>query len=283
MRKERNWEKVYIGQNEILKTLKNIDDIFLGGGTAVQRFAIKQQYRESEDLDFFMDSFDDVKNRKIISKINQTLSDNQLIKIENIANDKESGTYRLFCSIESLDERIKIELLNFTDGRYKNKSFLSNRCFPRVENSYNLILYKLKALCDRHDTMKDLFDLYFLFREYKSYPIDINQLFIDLNLKFNNSTGYTYNIKEVTDALNAPYRKWDIIIKKDFLLLSEDIKKAIDEFKKDFSIQINSNAKELDLSYEKRLVDKKISVPDDLFYDCLEGNNFIVKHVKSLA
>ncbi len=283
MKQKRNWNEVYIAQNEILKTLKGIGDIFLAGGTAIQRFVISQKYRHSEDLDFFIDSYDDVKYKKTISNINQALSDNQSIKIENIVSDKEIGSYRIFCSIKDLDEKVKVELLNFTDGRYKDKSFLSNQFFHKIENPYNLILYKLKALCDRHDTMKDLFDLYFLFREYEKYPIDINQLFIDLNLKFHIPTNYYYNIKDISDALNASCRKWDIVLSKEFIDLENDIKKAINEFRKDFFIQINSDSKKLDLSYKKRFLDKDISQEENLYYNYIENNSFITTHVNIIG
>jgi predicted nucleotidyltransferase component of viral defense system len=39
-----------------LATLKEIDEIFLAGGTAVQCYLLSQKYRESEDLDFFVES-----------------------------------------------------------------------------------------------------------------------------------------------------------------------------------------------------------------------------------
>jgi hypothetical protein len=49
---EKNWIDVYDNQNTILKTLSSVDDIFLAGGTAVQRFLIERPSRESDDLEF---------------------------------------------------------------------------------------------------------------------------------------------------------------------------------------------------------------------------------------
>ena len=74
----------------------------------------------------------------------------------------------MFYSFKENDEIIKIELLNFTCCRLKDFSFINSDIF-RTENLYNLLLYKLKALCDRPDTIKDLFDLYFSYFKDKRY------------------------------------------------------------------------------------------------------------------
>jgi len=51
----RNWDEVYKNQKIILQTLEEIDEIFLAGGTAVQCYLLPKRYRESEDLDFFVE------------------------------------------------------------------------------------------------------------------------------------------------------------------------------------------------------------------------------------
>jgi hypothetical protein len=75
----------------------------------------------------------------------------------------EDGTHRIFCTIVGLEELIKIELLNFTADRLGDLTYIKHEDFPRIENYYNLLLYKLKAFCDRTDTIKDIFDISIFF------------------------------------------------------------------------------------------------------------------------
>jgi len=279
----KDWVSVYAGQDEILKTLFDTKDIFLAGGTAVQRFVIKNRYRESDDLDFFLPKYDKDLARLAEVDIVSKLRDNQNIDIENIVDDKELGVYRIFCAINNNPELIKVELLDFTIGRFEDKSFLDNKLFPKIENSYNLILYKLKALCDRTDTIKDLFDLYFLFREYTCKPIPIHQLMLDLEVKFKISTGYIYSFNEVLKALNYKKRVWDIVITNDKNIPLHYIQDAIEEFRKEFLNILEGDSKTIDLSYEtraKNFIDDSLNL--DEYYEYIETNLFVSKHALSL-
>lgn len=70
----------------ILKQLKPLeDDLFLAGGTGLQRFVLPQAYRHSEDLDFF---FTDLKTKEEIdiikNKIIELISQIPEVKLENI-------------------------------------------------------------------------------------------------------------------------------------------------------------------------------------------------------
>jgi len=76
----------------------------------------------------------------------------------------------------------------------------------KTENLYNLLLYKLKALCDRPDTIKDLFDIYFILRDL-SY-IEIDELIKDLNIKFENAINLRYERQDIIWALKKDL-KWD--------------------------------------------------------------------------
>ncbi len=169
--KLRNWDEVYRNQKIILATLKNIDEIFLAGGTAVQCYLVPKKYRESEDLDFFVErEMSSKESTKLARTIIKTLSQNE--KLYNIRHKHtEDGTHRIFCAVEGSAEVVKVELLNFTTDRFGDLTFIKHHDYPRIENAYNLLLYKLKALCDRIDTVKDLFDLYFLFKILK--PINL--------------------------------------------------------------------------------------------------------------
>ncbi len=224
----RNWVEVYKGQQIILHILSSIDDIFLAGGTALQCYLLPQKRRESEDLDFFIDHELGSKEAATLSRdmIKQLREDSRIVDVRHIYT--EDGTHRLFCTIEGIDELIKIELLNFTADRFDDLAYIKHADFPRIENCYNLLLYKLKAFCDRRDTIKDMFDIYFLFKELE--PIEIKKLFLDLELKFLETTGYVYSVQSVVNALKIP-RRWDIILTEENSMQLA-IKKPLRTFKK---------------------------------------------------
>ncbi|MCH9741396.1 MAG: nucleotidyl transferase AbiEii/AbiGii toxin family protein [Epsilonproteobacteria bacterium] len=248
----RNWDEVYANQKVILQTLQGIDEIFLAGGTAVQCYLLPKKYRESEDLDFFvayeMSSKESSKLARIIIK---TLSQNK--QLQDIRHKQtEDGTHRIFCGVEGASELVKIELLNFTTDRFGELDFVVHKDFPRIENPYNLLLYKLKALCDRTDTIKDLFDIYFLFKILK--PINLKQMLLDLEFKFLEATGYVYNTETLINALNST-RRWDIVLTEDSTM-HYAMKEAIITFQNDFANMLLLAPKELDFSYEAYLETK---------------------------
>jgi len=248
----RNWDEVYQNQKIVLNLLKEIDEIFLAGGTAVQCYVLAQKYRESEDLDLFVDYEMSAKeSAKLARKIMSTLNSSK--ELENIRHKKtEDGTHRLFCTLKGSDEVIKLELLNFTADRFGELAFIEHEDFPRIENAYNLLLYKLKALCDRTDTIKDLFDIYFLFKVLK--PINLKQLLLDLEFKFLETTGYVYNSETIVNALNIT-RRWDIVLtgeeQRHFAM-----KEAIVNFQNDFANTLLLAPEELDFSHEAYLKQK---------------------------
>ena len=66
-----NWEHVFENQDKILKQLKPLEnELFLAGGTGLQRFVLPQAYRHSEDLDFF---FKNLKTKEEIDSIKSHL------------------------------------------------------------------------------------------------------------------------------------------------------------------------------------------------------------------
>lgn len=268
--KRQKWEDVYKNQNQILSSLGGVDKIFLGGGTAIQRFHSSSQYRESDDLDFFLPSYDSQAYLSAAISIKKEL-ENSGIKIENVVNDY--GVYRFICKVPANEERVKVELLNCTAERF-GKSYVKDALFQRIENKYDLILYKLKALHDRQDTIKDLFDLYFLFKENKNL-ISQKKLFMDLRMKFEASTGYIYNEKHVIEALSAKYRKWDIVLRDIEGIEKTWIESAIEEFRIEFLSQIlDANLQHFELRFEDtKKRDTLISLDD--YYEYVEINPFI--------
>ncbi|WP_419677732.1 nucleotidyl transferase AbiEii/AbiGii toxin family protein [Aliarcobacter lanthieri] len=270
-----NWDAVFENQDRILKQLKPLEnEMFLAGGTGLQRFVLPQAYRHSEDLDFFFTSLktkegiDSIKN-----KILELMSEIPNAKLENIKWIKDEKAYRIFYSFKDNDEIIKIELLNFTCCRLKDTSFTNSDIF-RTENLYNLLLYKLKALCDRPDTIKDLFDLYFILRDLKQ--INIKTLIEDINKKFENAIGIKYSIENIIYSLNHNL-DWDIEIGEHINHL-HDLKLEIDLFQKALK---NTFAQKdiLDFSYNSKIQKKALELGLDKndYIDVIEDNQFLVE------
>jgi len=270
-----DWGTVYANQQKILRALSGMDEIFLGGGTAVQCYTIPQRYRESEDLDFFADhEMGRKESARIKREIVTRLRDSGIV-IEN-ETLTEQGTQRISCAFEGNDEVIKIELLDFTAGRFGDLSFISHPDFPRIENNYNLLLYKLKALCDRTDTVKDLFDLYFIFKVLG--VIDLKTMLTDLKLKFEETTGYIYSEKELTAALAVMNRNWDIVPTEITERYWNDIQTAVDDFRRVFlNALIDPKIAMLDFTYESYLKNngEVNGVTEKDFLDVFEMNSFV--------
>jgi predicted nucleotidyltransferase component of viral defense system len=274
-----NWDEVYKNQKVILATLREIDEIFLAGGTAIQCYLLSKKYRESEDLDFFVESeMSSKESAKLARTIIKTLGQNE--EIYNIRHKHtEDGTHRIFCAIKESSEIIKIELLNFTTDRFGDLEFIEHKNFPRIENPYNLLLYKLKALCDRTDTIKDLFDIYFLFKVLK--PVNLKQMLLDLEFKFLETTGYVYNTEILINALNIT-RRWDIVLTVD-KSLEYAMKEAIMSFQNNFANQLLLAPSELDFSYKKYLKEKMDTNSCDSIDDYLsffEENVFLEREIR---
>lgn len=268
----RNWLEVYLGQKTILKILSSVENIFLAGGTAIQCYLLSQKRRESEDLDFFIDHELSSKEVAALSRemIKKLREDTRIADIRHIYT--EDGTHRLFCTVVGIDERIKVELLNFTADRLGDVKYLMHVDFPRIENHYNLLLYKLKAFCDRTDTIKDIFDIYFLFKELE--PVQIKKLFLDLELKFLETTGYAYTVQSVVNALTIP-RRWDIVLAGDESIHLA-MKKAVENFQYHLaSVLLDADIDALDFSYETYLNEKVIE------FDCENAENYLTFYEKN--
>ncbi|MDN5063902.1 nucleotidyl transferase AbiEii/AbiGii toxin family protein [Aliarcobacter butzleri] len=270
-----NWNDVFDNQDKILKQLKPLEDkIFLAGGTGLQRFVLPQAYRHSEDLDFFFTSLntkeeiDGIKNK--ILELMLQIPD---AKLENIKWIKDEKAYRMFYSFKDNDEIIKIELLNFTCCRLKDLTFGNNDIF-RTENIYNLLLYKLKALCDRPDTIKDLFDLYFILRDLKE--VDIKTLIEDINKKFEDAIGIKYSKDNIISSLNHRL-EWDIEIGEHINHL-HGLKLEIDLFQKELKNVFLQNDI-LDFSYHTKIKNKALEFGLDKndYIDAIEDNQFLVE------
>ncbi|SFV89772.1 hypothetical protein MNB_SV-4-954 [hydrothermal vent metagenome] len=240
-------------------------------------FVLSRAYRHSEDLDFF---FPTLKDRKFVFETGERMA--KLIgelpgaTVEDIRRVKEENAFRLWCRFEDNDETVKVELLNFTCSRLKDAGFIK---LPfKTENLYNILLYKLKALCDRPDTIKDLFDLYFIFRDLP--PIETDELILDLNEKFESAIGLRYELGHLVRALEY-HLKWDIEIAD--IAHPHDLKEEIENFQKSLHDALASKSL-LDFSYKKRIQNNAAKYDlDEKSYleliDVLDENAFWVNEV----
>ena len=275
-----DWNAVYLNQDRILQVLKSLeDDIFLAGGTGLQRFVLPHTYRHSEDIDFFFPKLQE-KSRVIetgeqIVRLINTISG---ASVEQTRWIKEEGAFRLWCHFDDNDEIVKVELLNFTCIRLKDSEFILQPF--KTENLYNLLLYKLKALCDRPDTIKDLFDLYFIFRDLSQ--IKVSELLLDLNAKFEDAIGLRYESKHLIRALEHDL-KWDIEIGD--IAHPHDLKEEIETFQELLHDALESKSL-LDFSYATRIRNNATKYDlDEKTYieliDVLDENAFWVNEVCS--
>ena len=278
-----DWNTVYINQDRILHSLKGLNsDVFLAGGMGLHRFVLSRPYRHSEDLDFFFPGLlenEDVAT--VVKQVTDLISSIPGANIDEIRRIKEERAFRLWCSFGDNDEIVKVEFLNFTCDRFGESAFIVNEIPFKTENLYNLLLYKLKALCDRPDTIKDLFDLYFIFRDLPA--LSMTNVIQDLNAKFEDAIGIRYEKINVIQALEHDL-KWDIEIGEiDHLY---DLESEIDAFQ----IQLKETITDeeiFDFSYQKRIEQRaKIFDLDTSSYleliDVLEENNFWIDEVKRI-
>ncbi|MGB7403730.1 MAG: nucleotidyl transferase AbiEii/AbiGii toxin family protein [Arcobacter sp.] len=270
-----DWSSVFKNQDKILEQLKPLNNkIFLAGGTGLQRFVLPASYRHSEDLDFFMEKLcdkvelDEIKNE--IVELMSKLPDAKLIDIKWI---KDELSWRMFYDFEDNDEIVKIEILNFTCSRVKDVTFKNKELF-RTENLYNLLLYKLKALCDRPDTIKDLFDLYFILRDLKE--VNISSLIKDINRKFKDAIGIEYSKENIVNALSHRL-DWDIEIGEQIKHL-HGLKLEIDSFQEELKNTFENDTI-LNFSYQTRIRAKaqKFDLNENDYIDVVEDNEFIVE------
>lgn len=276
-----DWGAVYDNQKKVLAALNPIEEIFLGGGTAIQYYVLKQRYRESEDLDFFVDHKMQKGERASISRKMINCLRGAGIEIDHNLTT-EQGTIRIFCGFRDNDEQIKIELLDFTTERFGDLSYIEHHDFPRIENAYNLLLYKLKALHDRQDTVKDLFDIFFLFKVLGA--VNTKEMLTDLNLKFEETTNYNYREKEVLKAFSVKRREWDIIPSEVTLSNWQHVKIAVEDFRKAFLSEfLNPESETLDFTYATYLKQNalKEEVTEEEYLDVFETNRFIEKECRN--
>jgi len=276
-----DWDAVYLNQDRILNSLKRLEsDMFLAGGTGLHRFVLDKPYRHSEDLDFFFPALHDNEEvASVVKQITDRIASIPRATIEEIRRIKEERAFRLWCSFEDNDEIVKVEFLNFTCKRFGDDDFITQNVPFKTENLYNILLYKLKALCDRPDTIKDLFDLYFIFRDLP--PLSVGGIISDLNAKFEDAIGIRYEKSHILQALEHDL-KWDIEIGEIEHLY--DLQSEVNAFQTQLKEAIASE-EIIDFSYQKRIKQRANVFDLDTsnyleLIDVLEENSFWIDEIK---
>ncbi|HPN32372.1 MAG TPA: nucleotidyl transferase AbiEii/AbiGii toxin family protein [bacterium] len=131
---------------------------YLTGGTLLHRFFYN--YRYSDDLDFFVNGYDDFDELK-----KNTLMGLKKIKYE-ITNQSDC-----FLSI-FVEDKLKIDFVN--DIPFYYGTYNKNDIFPKLDNVLNILSNKLTCLQSRMQP-KDLVDIWVIWRENKS--IDWREIF----------------------------------------------------------------------------------------------------------
>ena len=98
---------------------------------------------------------------------------------------------------------------------------------------------------------------------------------MDLQMKFEASTGYVYSESDIIHALEAKYRQWDIVLRSFDNIYETEIVEAIEQFRDSFLIQIKDSTLEyFYLTYED-MAKQENEVDIETFYECIEPNRFI--------
>src|SRR3990167_7068256 len=85
-----DYQKLYALQDEVLEFVNSkVNDFYLTGGTALNRFLFKENTRHSDDLDFFISSSTDLSSspQEQIKEIITLLKNNFDTKIESSYDD----------------------------------------------------------------------------------------------------------------------------------------------------------------------------------------------------
>jgi len=153
-----DYQKLYKLQDEVLKVVfETENEFYLTGGTCLSRFYIEKRY--SDDLNFFTNqshrySFA-VKNikRALLSKFKLTA-------------EVESKDFTRF----KIDDLLQIDFVNDISFRYKEPIINENNYI--LDNIENILSNKITAVMGR-DNPKDIFDIYFI---WKNYEIDWSEI-----------------------------------------------------------------------------------------------------------
>lgn len=199
-------------QKEILQAIaeSELGQLYVWtGGTAL---AYKLHHRLSEDLDFF--SLDLYPDEFVLAEINKIKKKLKISSVKNLLNKNRN----LF-TLQRDSQTLKLEFVYFPFESLQKpriiKEFNLKAC-----SVFDLAINKLFALYERAEA-KDVFDLYFLFKERK---YSLNFLIKNIQKKFGVEIDKTNLYKQAKDALeNLPLLKPLLIKQVSFDKISAEI------------------------------------------------------------
>ena len=133
-----NWKHVFENQDKILKQLKPLEnELFLAGGTGLQRFALPQAYRHSEDLDFF---FTSLKNKEEIDKLDYLINDETELLLNLLSSYKiENYACEQFDLISKKWEGDLVDALHYLDYDFSEKISLEDHIEIVEDHGYQVL------------------------------------------------------------------------------------------------------------------------------------------------
>lgn len=164
-----------IAQKEILKILiGKIDDFYLAGGTSLSLFYFN--HRQSDDLDFFTKEFDVARVERIVDHLRQTTKKNITLIGENLS--KQTAKILVYNIELDKDEFLKVDFVEDVLPLIKGPQLFDGVNVLSIEDIYLRKIYAVSGLSTKIDEIgrkqflggrreaKDLFDIYFLSRQY---------------------------------------------------------------------------------------------------------------------
>lgn len=208
-----HYKNLYSLQDRILDLLVKYDfNLYLTGGTALNRFICAENSRFSDDLDFFT-------AESTLSARNEIIEFTQVLKENNAKIIVDSSDFKMII----FDENLKIDLVRDACGRVGR---LSSENGFLLDNARNILSNKCYAAYSR-DAIRDLFDIYII---VKNFNFDFEQIAKDLSGKCSN------DIEEIVARIKSfsleMLDEKDLKCKNKFIL--EDFKNNYHKIFKDF-------------------------------------------------
>jgi len=154
-----NYNKLYKLQDDVLKFINSLEHHFyLTGGTALNRFILKNDTRYSDDLDFFISS----KNKNI--DIDKEMSYLILSLQQKYSKSKIESNFKDFKRIIIFKQNIslQIDFVNDMVERFGKNQIHNNIV---IDNIVNILTNKISAIMSR-DEEKDIYDLFLISKNF---------------------------------------------------------------------------------------------------------------------
>lgn len=175
---------IVITQKRILKILAGkMNDFYLSGGTALALFHFN--HRQSDDLDFFTKEFDVSIVERVIGYLRESTKKNITLIGENLS--KRAAGIMVYNIELTKDEFLKVDFVEDVLPLIKGTQLFNGINVLSIEDIYLRKIYAVSGLSINIDETgrrqfsggrqeaKDLFDIYFLSRQYLRLSDFVNE------------------------------------------------------------------------------------------------------------